>query len=181
MKTPIALPAIFAILALSMGSAIADPQSGLGVNAGLVGNHMSASPGNYQSAGLDFGLDYQIAVSPSVSINPFLMSSAESTSGAIVSGTKAGHGILGLQFRYWIDNVFLGAHLAAYSEVLSNTVGNITASTPANGGGIGLVAGWEDPKSGLFVMGQLDSSKLKYNGYDSKLSGFRLNLGYRWK
>lgn len=180
MKKSIAASAVIALCALGTGNAQAEPKSGLGVDAGLLSNHMSATPGNYQSSGLSLGLDYQIAVSPSVSINPFLMTSGESTSGAIVSGTKANHGLLGLQFRYWIDDIFLGAHLAAYSETLSLNVGNVTTSTSANGGGAGLVAGWEDPK-GLFVMGQLDSAKLHYNGYDSKLSGFRLSLGYRWK
>jgi hypothetical protein len=172
---------MLAFFALGIGNAQAEPKSGVGVDAGLVSSHMSATPGNYQSSGLSLGLDYQFAVSPSVSINPFLMSSGESISGAVPSGTKASHGLLGLQFRYWIEDVFLGAHLAAYSETLSNTSGNITTSTTANGGGAGLVVGWEQPKGGLFLVGQVDSAKLHYNGYDSKLSDFRVSLGYRWK
>jgi len=32
------------------------------------------------------------------------------------------------------------------------------------------------------VMGQLDSAKIKYSGFpDTKMSGFRLSVGYRWK
>ncbi len=169
------------VLALGANAAHAEAKNGFGLDAGVVSNHMSDPFGNYQSAGLSFGLDYQFAISPSFSINPFLMSSGESTSGNIVPGTTASHGIFGLQLRYWINDWVLGGHLASYSEVLSNSVGNTTVSTTAHGGGGGLVAGWENPAGGMFVMGQLDSANLQYTGFTSKLSGFRLSMGYRWR
>ncbi len=89
--------------------------------------------------------------------------------------------MFGLQFRYWISDVFIGAHLANYNEVLSYTVGNVTTSTSVSGGGLGLVLGWENPNGRMFVVGQLDSANLKYPTSTNKLSGFRLSLGYRWK
>ena len=182
MNKRIVLPAILALSALCAGSAHAEPKNGFGLNGGLTSQHTTGGiGGNYQSSGVSFGLDYQIAVSDSLSLNPFLMSSAESTSGAIAAGTNAAHGMLGLQLRYWIDNTFIGGHLASYSEVLSNTVGNVTTSTAVNGGGLGLVVGWEKPDGGMFVMGQLDSANLKYPASTNKLSGFRLSIGYRWK
>jgi hypothetical protein len=181
LKKHIVLSAIGALLAVGAGSAIAEPKNGFGLDGGIVTSHMSNPLGNYQSSGLSIGIDYQFAISESFSINPFLMSSGESTSGALIPGTKAGHGILGLQLRYWINDMFIGGHLASYSEILSNSVGNITASTTATGGGAGLVAGWENPNGGMFVMGQLDSAKLQYTGSTSKMSGFRLSMGYRWK
>ncbi len=182
MKNRIVLPAMAALLAFCAGSANAEPKNGFGLNAGLISNHMTgASAGSYQSQGLSLGLDYQIALSDSFSLNPFLMTSGENTSGAVAAGTNAAHGMLGLQLRYWINDVFIGGHLASYSEVLSITNANVITSTSANGGGVGLAAGWENPNGGLFVMGQLDSANLKYPASTSKLSGFRLSIGYRWK
>lgn len=170
------------LFAFGTGSAHAEAKNGFGLNGGVATHHMTDPIfGNYQSTGLSIGLDYQFAVSENFSINPFLMSSGESTSGAVLSGTIAGHGILGLQLRYWIGDMFIGGHLASYSEALSNTTGNTTISTSAHGGGAGLVAGWENPNGGMFVMGQLDSAKLQYTGSTTKLSGFRLSIGYRWK
>ncbi len=185
MKKQIVLPAILILSAFSAGSAQAEPKNGFALDAGLT-THRMTNPvtGNYQSTGVSLGLDYQFAVSDSLSLNPFLMTSGETVSGNaanFAAGTNAGHGMLGLQLRYWIDNAFLGAHLASYSEVLSNTVGNVTTSTSAHGGGLGLAAGWEKPDGGLFVVGQLDSSNLKYSTSTSKMSGFRLSMGYRWK
>jgi len=182
LKKLIVLPAIWALLALSAGSAYAEPKNGFGLNAGVTSNQISGGPaGSYQSSGLSLGLDYQIALSNNWSLNPFLMTSAENASGAVTSGTKANHGMLGLEFRYWINDVFVGGHVASYSETLSTTNGIYTNSTNVNGGGLGLVAGWEKPDGGLFVMGQLDSANLKYPTSTNRLSGFRLSLGYRWK
>lgn len=182
MKKQIVLPAILILSAFSAGSAQAEPKNGFALDAGLT-SHRMTNPvtGNYQSTGVSLGLDYQFAVSDSLSLNPFLMTSGETVSGSVAAGTMAGHGMLGLQLRYWIDNAFIGAHLAGYSEVLSNTTGNVTTSTSAHGGGLGLTAGWEKPDGGLFVVGQLDSANLKYPTSTSKMSGFRLSMGYRWK
>lgn len=167
------------------GTAFAEPKNGFGVNIGLADHSMKATftqgpPGtaSYSSSGLSLGIDYQIALSHYFSLNPFLMTSGESASGDVVSGTSASHGILGLQLRYWIDDMFIGGHIARYSEVLSNSnYGNTSASGP----GVGLVLGWEQHDGGLFFMGQLDSAKLAYDDADVKLTGFRLSVGYRWK
>ncbi len=182
MKKLTVVPAILTLLALGASNAQAEPKDGLGVDAGLT-THRITGPvtGNYQSSGLSLGLDYQIGVSDSFSINPFIMTSGENTSGALTPGTKATHDMFGLQFRYWIGDVFLGAHLAAHTEVLSYTVGNVTTSTSVSGGGLGLVAGWENPNGRMFVVGQLDSANLKYPTSTDKLSSFRLSIGYRWK
>ncbi len=181
MKLKIALPAILALFALGTGIALAEPKNGFGLNAGLITQQMTSPAGNYQSNGVSLGVDYQFALSDSLSLNPFLMSSGENASGTVTPGSTAAHGILGLQLRYWINNAFIGGHLASYSEVLSLKNGNVTTSTSVNGGGLGLVAGWEHPNGGLFVLGQLDSANLKYPTTTNKLSGFRLSIGYRWK
>jgi len=182
MRRKVAVPAIMAFFAFSAGSAQAEPKNGFGLDGGIASHSITGPLGaSYQSSGLSLGVDYQFALSDSFSLNPFLMTSGESASGTVTPVSTAGHGILGLQLRYWINNAFIGGHLGSYSEMLSNTTGNITTSTSVSGGGAGLVAGWENPNGGMFVMGQLDSANLKYPAATNKLSGFRLSLGYRWK
>lgn len=164
------------LFVLFTGSALAGPKNGFGLNAGLASHSRGCGgcPGD-STSGLSLGLDYQFALSDNFSISPFLMSSSESTS---VSGITAGHGILGGQLRYWAGDMFFGGHLGSYSEVFVNG-----GSVSGSGGGAGLVAGWEKPDGGLYVMGQLDSATVNYciGCSDIKLSGFRLSAGYRWK
>jgi hypothetical protein len=164
----------------------AAPKTGFGLDFGLASNSMEGTfvsgPGNgiqysYSSSGLSIGIDYQIAVNDQFSINPFLMSSSESVSGDLISGTRAGHGILGLEGRFWMDQVFLGLHVADYSEVLTNPN---AVSISGSGTGFGLTAGWEDDHGGLFVMGQIDKASLTYADSDNKLTGFRFSVGHRW-
>ena len=162
------------LYSLLSGTAEASPQNGFSLNAGLASHSMNDPGGSYNTSGLSIGLDYQFALSDKLSISPFLMSSGESTN---ISGITAGHGILGVQLRYWVGDMFFGGHLGSYSEVTTN--GNLSIS--ANGGGAGLVMGWERPDEGLYVMGQIDSATVKYAFWDTKLSGLRLSMGYRWK
>lgn len=170
------------LFVLLTGTAVAEPKNGFGLNAGLV-NH-SRDCGSTciipSTSGLSIGLDYQFALSDSWSISPFLMTSGETTN---VSGITANHGILGAQLRYWAGDMFFGGHLGSYSEVFTVSAGSLYVSSSASGGGAGLVAGWENPNGGLYVMGQLDSATIDYpnNSVDAKLSAFRLSAGYRWK
>jgi hypothetical protein len=170
------------LFVLLTGTAMAEPKNGFGLNAGLASHTMKdqcAFCSSYNSSGLSLGLDYQFALSDKISLSPFLMSSGESTSS---SGVTAGHGILGLQLRYWTGDMFFGGHVGSYSEVLTASAGSLSVSSSGSGGGAGLVAGWEKPDGGLYVMGQLDSATVRYSGFsDTKLSGFRLSVGYRWK
>lgn len=164
------------------GIALAEPKSGFSLNAGLASHTMTPPGGgtSYSSSGLSLGLDYQIALAKHFSLNPFLMTSAESRS---VSGVNAsvGHGILGLQLRYWAGNMFFGGHVGSYSEAQTVTVGSVSVTTSGSGGGAGLVAGWENPNGGFYAMGQLDSANIQYSNSEVNLAGFRLSLGYRWK
>ncbi len=184
MKMKLVLSNAAVLLALYAGSACADPKNGFSLNAGLIKSNATATMtatgagASYSGTGLSLGLDYQIAVSPNFSVNPFLMTSSESTSGALIQGTSAGHGILGIQLRYWADDVFFGAQVGRYTEALVNS--NLP-TTRASGNGAGLVVGWEDRNSGLYVTGQLDSAKVHYVDANVKLSEFRASIGYRWK
>ena len=174
-----------ALLALGAGAAHADPQSGFGLDAGIANHSVSGNttiapvtPLSYNSSGLSLGLDYQFALSNDFSFNPFLMTSAESA-GGLPAGVNAGHGILGLQLRFWSGDLFFGGHLAHYTESLHNS--NTRVTTSGNGGGIGLVMGWESPQGGLFVLGQVDSARINYVDANVRLRAIRLSGGYRWK
>jgi hypothetical protein len=184
---------VVVLLALCAGNAFAEPKSGFGLNAGMASNNMSGTtlPGgtaySYASTGLSVGADYQFVVSDSFSINPLLMSSGEDFSGTTLqTGTTGGHGIFGVQLRYWVDDIFIGAHVAKYLELLSTVAtvnANTTTTTDTNalGGGRGLVSGWEPSSSEWFVMGQVDTASIDYLNANVKLTGFRLSVGYRWE
>lgn len=172
------------LLALHTGAASAEPRNGVGLNVGLVNDNMDATPTpagvpfSYSSSGMSLGVDYQIALPPNLSLNPFLMLSSESTSGALKPGTTAGHGILGVQLRYWAGDLFVGGHLARYTEAL------LPPNTPTvgtSGFGAGLAGGWEQPNGGVYVLGQMDWATLQYVDANVKLSGFRVSAGYRFK
>jgi hypothetical protein len=166
-----------ALFVLLTGTALAEPRNGFGLNAGLA-SHSRDCGGCIGSStnGLSIGLDYQFALSDKFSISPFLMTSGETNSN--LSGTTVSHGILGAELRYWVGDAFFGGHLGSYSEALSN--GGISLN--GNGGGAGLVAGWEKPNGGMYFMGQFDSATIGYSGFqDVKLPAFRLSMGYRWK
>lgn len=161
------------LFALLTGTAAADPKNGFSLNAAEVA-HVRDCGGctGSSTSGFSVGMDYQFAMSDTLSINPFLMTSAETNKDT--PGVLIRHGIVGAQLRYWAGNIFFGGHLGHYTETISDDRSSISGS----GGGGGLVAGWERPDSGWYVMGQLDSGV----GFDDvKLHAFRLGLGYRWK
>jgi len=178
MKNVATILKIAALFILFTGTALAEPKNGFGLNGGLASHSRDCGGCTANStSGVSIGLDYQFAVSDKMSISPFLMSSGE-TSSAATSGTTVGHGILGVELRYWPGDYFIGGHLGSYSEVISNSGVSISGS----GGGAGVVAGWENPDGGLYVMGQLDSAKVSYSGFsDVSFTAFRLSVGYRWK
>lgn len=172
------------LFAASANLAHAQAQNGFGLNIGVANHSMdgTGAPGNYPisyaSSGVSLGLDYQFAISDSFSLSPFLMSSSESVSGDLNPGTTTGHGIAGLEARYWFGDKFVGAHVASYSEVLLNSSGNSKNITGTGTGG-GLVVGWEPSR--WSVTGQIDSPNLTYSDANIKLTGIRVNVGYRWK
>lgn len=181
------LPAtLLMLMSLSCNVFAEQPANGFGLYGGVSSHSMtpSGATADYSSSGLSLGIDYQFGLADSFSLNPFLMSAGEKVSGSITDST-AGHGILGVEGRYWISSeYFLGAHIGSYSEVLQSNSSNVSSS--ASGGGYGLTAGWENGSKGssfdgIFVALQLDKAKIRYDGSDVNLSGLRLHIGYRWK
>ena len=177
MKTGSLLLSAAALFVLLTGTALAEPRNGFGLNAGLASHNRDCGGCiGSSTTGLSIGLDYQFALSNKFSISPFLMTSGETSSN--VSGIAVNHGIVGAELRYWVGDAFFGGHLGSYSEVFSSGGVSLTG----NGGGAGLVAGWEKPDGGMYFMGQVDSATIRFSGFqDVKLAAFRLSMGYRWK
>jgi hypothetical protein len=175
-KLTIGVVVVAIVLGLQAEAALAGPKEGVGLYAGLAHHTMTPPAGflSSSSSGLSVGIDYQVVMSDKWSLNPFLMSAGESSS---ENGVTVGHGILGLQTRYWSGDMFFGGHIGNYSEV--RMVSNTTSA--ARGFGGGLLVGWEDPNGKLSVTGQIDRATVKYSNADVAISGFRLNMGYRWK
>lgn len=177
---------LFALLAASPQAQAEQPANGFALFGGLSSHAMypQNTGADYASSGASLGIDYQFGLADSFSLNPFLMSAGERVSGGI-SGATAGHGILGVEARYWINNeYFLGGHIGSYSEILQSNSSNV--STSASGGGLGLTVGWENNArssafDGIFVALQADKAKIRYDNTDVRLSGLRLHIGYRWK
>lgn len=179
-------------LALFAGTAQAGPRNGFSINGGVISSStdvtytsgiFAGQTLSYKGGGISVGLDYQFAINENFSINPFLMTSGEAVSvnNVTLNNISANHAILGVQFRYWMNDIYLGGQIGSYSEQLNYTVGNATYSNSTSGGGVGLVAGWESPNGGVYVQGQLDSASLNYSGASTKLTGARFSVGYRWK
>ncbi len=165
-----------AIMLVSGHAQAETPAHGFGLFGGNASYSMDGPSVDYSSSGISIGIDYQFGVANNFSINPFLMSAGERTSGALSSGTTARHDIQGVQGRYWNKESFIGAHIGRYSEVLMNG----GTSSSGNGFGFGLVAGWESKTSGLIVSMQLDEAMIAYSDTDVNLRGYRLQVGYRW-
>lgn len=169
------------------GESFATAENGFGLYGGLAshtseGVFTSGPTGTrfeFTSSGLSIGIDYQFAIGDSFSISPFLVSSSESfseKSNVFVENDGGGHAILGAQFRLWVEDIFIGAHVGRYSEVIRFPAGDATA----NGPGAGIIAGWEGEKN-LFFSIQYDQASMTGADVDIDLTGIRLHAGYRWK
>jgi hypothetical protein len=178
---------LIVLLGTSAQAQAEQPANGFGLFGGISSHSMTpqnSAAADYSSSGVSLGIDYQFGLADSFSLNPFLMSAGERVSGGISDATS-GHGILGVEGRYWINSeYFLGAHVGSYSEVLQSNSSNV--STSASGGGFGLTVGWENNSrtsafGGIFVALQVDKAKIHYDNADVGLSGLRMHIGYRWK
>lgn len=175
-----------ALLTICVSTAFAEPKNGFGLSAGWTSNNMSGTtiPGgtaySYSSSGLDSGLDYQFALSDRLSINPFFMVSSENASSTTPqSVTNIIHSLVGLQLRYWINNVFIGGHVEDYVEDIYASSAS-TATSVGAGVGKGLLIGWESAK-GAYIMASIDAANISNSSSNVSLTGFRISFGRRWK
>jgi hypothetical protein len=143
--------ALILILVLPAGFATATPKQGFGLFGGFASHtsNVEITKGvldglkvDVSSSGLSFGVDDQLPVADAVSINFFLDTSSESASGNNgFSADAAGHGILGVEGRYWMDALFVGAHVGSYSEVFTTTSNGVSSSISGAGTGFGVSVG----------------------------------------
>lgn len=159
----------------------AEPKQGFGLFGGYAGHSLSDSSGaTWDTSGVSIGVDFQIPISDYLSFNPFLASSGETVDNC--SACTAGHGILGIQLRFWLGDVFLGAHVGSYTEIRTVDTPFGTVSIDGSGSGAGGVIGWEGSDPNVFVALQVDSATIDYEGGGSSdIKGTRLHIGYRWK
>ncbi len=89
---------------------------------------------DYGSAGIGIGGGFQEKISDACSVSGFLLSSFEVVHGSGAAGRDAGHGVLGVQLRFWVGDLFAGAQLGIYSETLLDSSSNpITGTGPWGG------------------------------------------------
>ena len=163
----------------------AAPKSGAGLYAGLAGH---TSKGRFtrgptagegfkiDSAGISVGVDYQFVFRERYSVNLFFLSSAQRAYDNAFEADLAGHGIIGVQGRYWWEGFYIGLQAGRYTEVLT---GEDDKTDTGAGYGAGIGAGWK-ADNGFFVSGQYDGATLEYDNAKGDLRGLRLHLGYRW-
>ena len=181
MKKNVLTLSISGLILLFTISSIDAAKNGFGLFGGLARHtsEVTTYSTEYTSSGLSIGVDYQFALSDSFSISAFYIFSDESTSGDIISDATASHDILGVQGRFWIDEMFVGAHFGIYSEFLES---ELAGSADGSGSGFGIIVGWEGD-NGMFFSAQYDSASGLgvFTDSDIDLTGFRLHGGYRWK
>jgi hypothetical protein len=141
---------------------------------------------SYDSKGSSYGLDVQFPVSDLLSINPFYLTSSESSdvfNEAPLDSADITNSVIGVQVRLWpTDAFFLGAHVGSYSQSVSFTK---YASEDGSGIGYGLVGGAEvevAQKVHLFIQGQYDSvpaMDVLTGASDNSMTGIRIHIGLR--
>jgi hypothetical protein len=156
-----------AALLIFSASAYAAPQNGIGAYAGII----AATEGGTGSSGLSLGMDAQFALSENLSLNPYLMLSAERDA----SSAGVADGLAGLQLRRWFGTWFAGGHMFEHDRVVYSN-GSVQSSAYGIAGG--LLAGVEYANGwGAEVQADLLESS---NTSDNKRNAIRLNLTYRW-
>lgn len=174
-------------LAPAMHTASAAPANGWSLYGGLASHSTSgkfvqgfASRTSFEieSSGLSIGGDYQFEMNKNFSLNIIFMTSSESASSERLIIDTSSHQILGLQGRIWAKEVFFGAQIGRYSEIVSDSKSG--SSVLLAGTGYGMVVGWE-AKSGLFFSGQFDFAVVSSADAESNLAGLRIHVGFRWK
>ena len=180
----------FALTALLFaGPAWATRDSGLGLYMG--GSRTTMTPSDspqFDSSGPGLGIDFQFPVGDSFSVNPFFLSFKEDGDAPITDGmgniigstlAKLDNKIAGLQLRYWLDGVFLGAHAGRYSTTISfpDFAG---LRQKLSDTGFGAVIGWEG-ESGFTLVLQYDTVTYDSGGgAEVEFKSLRGLFGYRF-
>lgn len=168
---------------------MAQPKQGVGIFLGVADYSSETSFSgidlSYDSDGTSFGVDFQIPLGDSISINPFFMSSSEDSklfNEVFINNASVTNTILGAQLRWWpVDEFFLGLHAGIYDQEIESTF----EPEAGSGFGYGFAFGIETEvteKFSFFAGGQFDTvpSMDVLEGFsDTEMTGSRFHLGIR--
>jgi hypothetical protein len=158
----------------------AAPHSGPGVRLGLA-THQTESTlfdntDDYQSLGASLGLDYQWALNPRFSLSPFVSFTMEGT-GDLPEEPTVYHTLLGLEGRFWFQDVYLGAHAGGMHQAVDADTYDQDGTGLAFGLSLGLETDGGTFYEARFVRGQdLDF----WADNEADVMGVRLNVGFRF-
>ena len=128
-------------------------------------------------SGISLGVDYQFPVSGSTTVNPFLfITSEEGNSSQLDNLGLFGIDILGVEFRYWFSDWFIGVHSGLYGHDIFFDGVKLSSDS---GSGAGLSLGWGISRN-WFMLVQYDSASVEFGAGDMEYDGFAVNVGYRW-
>ena len=190
MKKSIILAGFALTALLFAGPAFAAGDDGLGIYIGVTDSTVSPEGGtDLDVSGSTFGVDYQFPLGESFSFNPFLMISSEDGDEQVAPGVTAkiefDTTILALQLRYWIESLYLGAHVGRYETEVTFPGGG---SETFDDTGFGAVIGWEG-EGGFILALQYDTFTLEVPAdppappgttQDIEFTTLRALIGYRF-
>lgn len=155
-------------------SAWADPGNGFGLYVGAI----RASDGVFGTGGRSYGFtlagDAQFAASDSWSINPYLLVSDEHGD----LGSESNN-VAGMQFRYWMDGVFVAPQILFHDRMLHSQGQGSTY-----GAGLGIAVGWEGDNGWILQLQYNTFEGQFFSGFSDRStarSDFGVQLGYRWR
>jgi len=165
---------------LCPATALAAPHSGVSVRLGLAGHQTESTlfPGTkeYQSLGAAFGLDYQWPLNPRFSFNPFVSFTIEGT-GDLPEEPAVHHSLLGLEGRFWFQDVYVGAHVGGMHQKIDAD----TYDQDGSGLAFGLALGLETDEGTYYEARFVRGSNLDFwKDTEGDVDGVRLNVGFRF-
>ncbi|HEX9841665.1 MAG TPA: outer membrane beta-barrel protein, partial [bacterium] len=182
------IAAICAVLVCLPGIALAQPISGLGLFAGLSSTSYTEPGLSLDAGGFGFGVDYQVVLNPTVSINPHLLFVHEQADDVLLSDpflgsftfeTEFDYTVMGVHVLFWpVETFFIGGGLSNHSVKLTVTEKSTgkSASDTESDVSPGLVAGFATP-GGFFVSARYDAVEIQ----GSDIKSLRVLFGYRFK
>lgn len=167
----------FVVLFLS-APVFAQVDEGFSIYGGLAGAGIYTTVDShwFGNIGLSFGGDYQFKMSEKISLNPFIMSSFEE----FAAITTLTHGILGVEGRYWRENLFYSGRVGLHDYQIKEThlfKGEKLIS--GSGYGVGFGVGWVF-KENWYLNWQFDRAQFDRSFGKAFLNGVRIQVGYRW-
>ena len=173
---------------LLVSNLFAKAESGFGIFGGLSNANISGTGSDTDFTGFDFGIDYQFAISDGFSLNLFAIQSSGDGDDVVLPPftieQELDLTIVGLQARFWFDNLFLGAQLSSVKPTLTVTIqplGLSGSGSGGSGGGVGGVIGFESD-GGFMIYVQHDIfSTDNAGGTSTDFTSTVFNVGFRFK